>query len=844
MKNYHISWKENIIILIITIACATSTLAAPKIVAYAPTADTNNKNVNFLTITNESALCRISENNVTYSQMENLMQGNDTEHWLNLSLEDDYYEFYAVCTNLNNESSTPILINFTVDTTPPLIVGSGPSGSISTDYVMMFVATNERANCSYESSGVKRQLESADGFSHQTILSGLSQGPKSYLIRCFDSVGNKVEQVINFYVRSPVYAQISLSKNPPLKDGLYEVTLTASTELVPTPILTYKVDDNIKSIDLVGSGRVWRGYLIIDKGMGNKIGSFSFRGTDYYGTSGDLITSGKLFIIDTVAPEAPILSASSQKDGKINLSIRFEGDNISEFRIYRSSSAGVSYLDYYDKTSETYYVDRNVAEGKTYYYAVSAVDLAGNEGGLSNEVSAIAVKSDVDSELSPQTIRSIGEAISSAEAAKVEIQKRIQKMQEIPSEILDATGLLEEAQNSLMRLEGVISELKGLRTSTSKDEDILSEVSRQKIALRSLLSAVPLSLELTNYSEVEVRANNEDVVSAISKTYPQNSGDLDYIKKVSSEQEGVKQLISGRLVSIIYEGSTEHITFIEDKLILDKEENNSSIVMLIPKNIAEDVSKLRFISKGYTIIQSDPIIGFPTNGKENVIKFVVNSKVSESDLGSIKSVLLKKPTYEKNNISGYSVFETLRSSSKYVGIVMGVFIVTALAFYYFRMGKETFYEDEFSGEEGLLEEKEDVQNVDSVLEELKSIDPRDLSPEEAEELRSRIKRLEEIRSQVKSGEEKELKSSNQPKSECGLKINPLHLYNGRVVRSIEELKRELKYADSDTFNYHVNFERNDLADWIRDEIRDRNLAARLRKARNKEEMLKILNGIK
>ena len=51
----------------------------------------------------------------------------------------------------------------------------------------------------------------------------------------------------------------------------------------------------------------------------------------------------------------------------------------------------MNYVDYYDESSHTEYYDKNADPGVQYYYKVSAVDQAGNEGPLTIERSLLIV---------------------------------------------------------------------------------------------------------------------------------------------------------------------------------------------------------------------------------------------------------------------------------------------------------------------------------------------------------------------------------------------------------------------------------------------------------------------
>jgi len=57
--------------------------------------------------------------------------------------------------------------------------------------------------------------------------------------------------------------------------------------------------------------------------------------------------------------------------------------------------------------------------------------------------------------------------------------------------------------------------------------------------------------------------------------------------------------------------------------------------------------------------------------------------------------------------------------------------------------------------------------------------------------------------------------------------------DGRAIRSLRELPDVLKSMDAGAFKHHVNKERNDFANWIKDVIKDKTLAKSLKKSKPK-----------
>ena len=96
------------------------------------------------------------------------------------------------------------------------------------------------------------------------------------------------------------------------------------------------------------------------------------------------------------APTAPAtLSAvdrPADTGGAINLSWAAATDNVgvTGYRLYRGTAAGI-YGAPTTLGNITTYTDATAVTGTRYYYAVAAVDAAGNEGAKSPESSAIAV---------------------------------------------------------------------------------------------------------------------------------------------------------------------------------------------------------------------------------------------------------------------------------------------------------------------------------------------------------------------------------------------------------------------------------------------------------------------
>ena len=62
------------------------------------------------------------------------------------------------------------------------------------------------------------------------------------------------------------------------------------------------------------------------------------------------------------------------------------------------------------------------------------------------------------------------------------------------------------------------------------------------------------------------------------------------------------------------------------------------------------------------------------------------------------------------------------------------------------------------------------------------------------------------------------------------RVNPDNYFkvaNGTIIKSLMELDNSLENMGEETFRYHVNDYRNDFTTWIRDTIKDEELANQL-----------------
>lgn len=65
---------------------------------------------------------------------------------------------------------------------------------------------------------------------------------------------------------------------------------------------------------------------------------------------------------------------------------------------------------------------------------------------------------------------------------------------------------------------------------------------------------------------------------------------------------------------------------------------------------------------------------------------------------------------------------------------------------------------------------------------------------------------------------------------------------GDCAKSLKELSDKLKIIDQNGFNYHVNNEKNDIASWVKEVIKNEKLANKLTNNLSKNDFVEIINN--
>jgi hypothetical protein len=566
------------------------------------------------------------------------------------------------------------------------------------DSVMLRVTTDIDTVCYYtENEGVQpgKSFDGNYGTRHEKVLENLDDGIHNYYITCGNN--NSVIMNVNFKTIAPISGVITLSQNPPLKEGQYKITLVTSELSIEEPLLQYTFDEsNYRTISLKGSGKNWEGYIIIPSGTGEAVGSFIFKGTDLAGRQGTKITGDSMFIVDTINPATIETIDAVGYQGQVKLNWFFE-EKVKEFNVYRSENQNIEYTDFYKTTTNHYFTDNDVEKGKTYYYKVAGVDEAGNIGDLSKEIYATALLNNYSqtSGLSPTLVGKVDNSIA-------EINSVIQDINEISSSI----DLKEDKEKNLFtdikldkELDGAISELNALKRDVENyklqdlsETELNAKIASSTLKLNIIKKKVPEDITIVNEKQI-TRDLNE---TTIQKAFLQYSSDTqkDYNKEIT---ETLKLVTDNKIeitsnfydLEIMYmDGTKKDITLIEDNINSNKANlENISFISYVPKEIAAQSSELKIINLDYNIVKDDPVISFSSDTKK--IIYYLNKQTTLDSLEGIlvAPIKLSDSTTTDSSITGNSILNSATKGSW--GIVILVIFALVLIIYFLRLKNES-----------------------------------------------------------------------------------------------------------------------------------------------------------
>jgi hypothetical protein len=678
--------------------------------------------------------CNVSPDIFGFSKLEYRQEAGRYVYYRSLvmlAIERGNYSLTVRVLNLTNSeiavSSAGGIADY-FDKQAPLVVSMVPSGIVRSAYVNITVMTNEFAVCRMDRRNVSfdaMNIQLSDyGQNHYSMLE-LGLGRYLYYVCCRDLSGNTMVPIaLEFEVNPPPSAIIELSDPSPVKAGIVEITLESSEPLRSTPSLSYDFDGGeTKPISLTGSNDRWTGYLVIDDSNDQKIGTFHFSGIDLQSDVGTTITQGGIFIVDTKKPPAP-QSLKATASTAIELEWYYDGEEVDHFNVYRSLSPGVGLSNYFAKSNLKRWDDLDTVAGTIYYYRVSTVDAAGNEGGLSDEAGALSKRpiqsvttSDMTKPIIPErqillsyplvltvnkSLNYLGKIYLDTDGAKRNLASSSDPdMQRVVTDL----GLMEEVDSARARLDQYQSQLKELWYMDLTEKELGTRLNNILQKIDSLRKSTPSSVEIDDRSVV-TQAYTEQLFDEAAYQlllgYTLDQNQTKTYKAINLRlQNDFRVTIDAKNLRIAYlDGSAQNVTLIEKEISYTGIEGlqNVRVVEIVPKTVARATKEVNFISTGYEILKDDPIVAWKLDRLESktVLKYSVERRVPLEEAKNAATFVLLEPrteapkTLEGNEtgsaVTGYTVTEKpqrLFSPTETIMIIVSLVFVMGLAVYYF-----------------------------------------------------------------------------------------------------------------------------------------------------------------
>jgi len=542
----------------------------------------------------------------------------------------------------------------------------------------------------------------SSGTLHEKSFTNLGDGVYTFFVKCSTTSLNGSEPAelkLVLRVNSLVTGQIVLEKDPPLKSGRTELTLLTSKSVYNQPSLTYSFDGLVyNDLPLFGSDKIWKGYLIVPKTLKDAVVSFKFRANDLEGRQGTQITSESVFIIDTIKPILITDIDAIGYVGEIRLTWHDPGDeDIIEYNIYRDDSPNVDYNDYYTSNDDESYLDTSAEKGKTYYYRVTALDEAGNEGDLSKEVYATSLKQNVSSSdtsrLNPSLVGDVenflvevDSIIEDIDAIKYNLNSRSEREKNLFSD-LGFEKSLNDAKTELANLEK--------EADNFKLQDLTKDELTRKLDVLKVKLGVIKKKPVESLSILEDDSRKEDLSETslreafliFNETLSEKQVDKNIKDTLAFIETSNLEITSDFYVfNVVYmDGSTSDMSVVKRTISGEVERNKGLLfVEIVSKEVAEDASQVKFVKGDYSIVKADPVFSFETDTKQVIYSLsdkVSLSRLEESNMVFLKS-FIEEDTGESGGrgITGYFLLGS--DKIEYGGISLGIIILLVLILYF------------------------------------------------------------------------------------------------------------------------------------------------------------------
>jgi hypothetical protein len=826
--------------------------------------------------TTRNAVCKGSlDADKPYNEMDFIFYGTLLEHnytFVTPVAEGQHIVYVRCKDEQDNIMPQSLEISFIVDTIPPAIEVISPISLVQSRHAELKLRVDEDSECRYHRSNRSfsnmNALEKVNQSTFFAILTNLEENSYDYYVSCRDRVGNIGSTKITFTVRIPPSARIIIEKEPPLSKGTYEVRLLPSTELQSTPYLHYGFTDDpafSRQISIVKDGSFYKGYIIIEESDRTRAGVFSFRGYDLGGNEGTEITDGAIFLVDTVKPPAPeSLQAIATEEG-IFLKWHYEGEKLQNFRVYRSSLHGVNYIHHYSQTANQEFIDKNVNQNQLYYYRAAAVDLAGNIGPLSNEVSAYAKSGTEISQPAVNTNPPSQEtrdwrtqAMKAADSLLIDLEWALNNLKEQATResAVDDLGLIRQVMSAKEDVDKLKAQLSGVDLTTITDTSLREALSKGDALIARTKKTVPQSLTLDKSTTVLQATTLSDVELAVSELFSGTEYTESQIKSYVRQMEKINQRVKveSEIKTITIQNideSSEKMVLVSKKLSYESPEPIKDVIFveIIPKTVAGDISSIDIRTPGYTVVRENPIVSWShpeLSFEKKGFSYVLMSNDNSESAKTTKAVVLLNPINvikDGNIMTGFSIFMSRVTSGglELLGVVLGVIIILGLGMYYMVVVNEVNLGEYLSRLPIIkdVQRRITVQVSDVRMPNIQ----RQPQTDSFSAVTAHVKSAPAIFS---SDNTASAHLSYLFKNDSPVKTIPeqyFHVRNGDVVRSISELSDVIAKMDDFTFFYHVHEDRNDFAKWVETIYHNKELADLIRNGKSRHQLIEVLKEL-
>jgi hypothetical protein len=321
---------------------------------------------------------------------------------------------------------------------------------------------------------------------------------------------------------------------------------------------------------------------------------------------GTEITSGKLIIIDTTPPPTVQTLSLTNENNKIKVSWNYEGEDANHFNIYRSTTGNTDKTNLLTSTIGDSFFDSDIINKIGYFYRVSAVDNAGNEGSLSEESFLMTDMQNASSQFKqdPEILSIINQKISELESLLLDIDVRIAKLESITDKdlviLINQENLIGKLKESQSKIQLLVGELKTYRETKITSVELGTKMSVITTKLEEYKKELVKDVRLRNSVESEQIADKSLLLQA-ADAYLKNKPLADkqkqeYYKEIQTLQDNVRilQHIADYEVEYDY-AEMKHITTITESILSPKELKGVVVDEIIPKDIVK-ISDISFIT--------------------------------------------------------------------------------------------------------------------------------------------------------------------------------------------------------------------------------------------------------